>query len=1290
MLERAASSCINTTTRSLSRNCPRKLHSNRKLHSAFWHHGAGDLQLPSWWTIIEPIAAAVQKRDVNVGMLEFLYPPRTLALMRKISGGARVPRKDVDSTINRVSNGKARARKFSSLDSRRNDMASHILGFPNEARVDDHQFSSLMTEQPLPSYKVPEPLAMLQGTLAGPLPAHSESQAYETPWQLYLQLKPENRTQRLIVSLLNYISFSTRQTESVRSIFLLQSPALTPQRGQQSNATTYYSAILSLLHRNALPAAVSTHESAIQEGGKGYTGTNILLAHLLQREEWDMALQVYTTKMASLSEADKDWLGDDRTSVWDVVEKLPELSSLVTPFLFRAKAKLDTTYAHIRTFVTDLTVKASIAAIASGNPERVWPLLRHLQKMDILSPKVYEILLPSASNSLRETELARPGYVTRFTLLKKLWVEYRSLPDIHPSSPLMDQIIEAVLLHNLPRSHIRDRISENEVLEDYKRFLHLETLPEDISLLLMQSYASTGDVERATELVDQLRESEAPQMSAEIIAAWLMCIATGPNPLQTITEMNKFREQEHWTPDAPSYAAILEAYFCANDTDNLYKTFNILIETNVPLTPQILLPILITLSNHGHAQIITSVLELAKAQDLAITVPLFTTLVKSHSSTHNIPAAMEAAEAVTQAWRQGQIDGPVTEIWNAILKYVARYGNFKGVNEIFARMGNEGVEVDGESYRGILMGLCKNGKVEIAEKMLGQVLEEKGIVVLPEYYAVVMRGWCENGIFDKGIELFRGMESKGIEPDEACMVEFMRLLCRKALRRPLDEVSPAESKKEHDFAEELLTVFEGLQRPEAVEAAEIAMIREFGTAKKWEGVQLWVQVYEERIKGEMSTAVLEALMSAAARCERWDDIGDYWTRFLRQAEEFARVGDVELVLPAVDEVTSESLAVTKEEDSSSATENDALAHLEHETSWSGLPLDFKDHSNVTGELLETPAGTPHSEKLQLIPSRRESISTALKFYIDSLVARNESRETLKEMVDDLRSQGWELNALALNAYIRALIGKRPLENELLVDLEEEEEVEQEYMSSESAYVGATTREGDGTFPSPAVAALSRLPKLPAITPTPPPPLPSTEHIIHAFAQAEQYLSPSFPGWIRERATPIPKDKESICCEGYHFMDTTSMPRVSRLQTLSFETILDLRDILSSVEDRANTTRTPAPITFPPYLPSTSPYPLASHSPSYHTTAEDTTNYRDLFTKSHRLAPLTIRITSTVPLLWVPDNKDPGLYGDRMERRGVMGKGAGDWGYKERFVGGSVDLGGQERFADLRGWRWARE
>ena len=95
MLERA-STCLESGGRQLFRAPKPCLRSRRALPSTLWHHGAGDLTLPTWSAAASitqntggDVDDAAAKKTIGDPrrqdgvLLDFLYPEKTLALLRR-------------------------------------------------------------------------------------------------------------------------------------------------------------------------------------------------------------------------------------------------------------------------------------------------------------------------------------------------------------------------------------------------------------------------------------------------------------------------------------------------------------------------------------------------------------------------------------------------------------------------------------------------------------------------------------------------------------------------------------------------------------------------------------------------------------------------------------------------------------------------------------------------------------------------------------------------------------------------------------------------------------------------------------------------------------------------------------------------------------------------------------------------------------------------------------------------------------------------------------------------------
>jgi hypothetical protein len=861
MLERAVS-CLNSSSRHLSRrsHCP-----VRQLHSSFWHHGAGDLDLPSWWSVIQPIAAVVARSEgdgKDVGMLDFLYPPKTLALMKKITIHS------VEGVV-RTRKEMSRARSFSSRSGLHRDIdfvtaVMNATGRSNiqqeyappdaeSVEVSDHVLSSLMAEQPQPRYRVSDPMELLRQTLDGSLPAYSGSDDFEAAWQLYLQISPDDRSQHLLVSLLNYLSFSSRHIDEVRTMFLLGSNQL----GQPGTATSYWSAIVSQLRRGSMEKAVVSHEHAIQASTSGYTGTNLLLAHLFHQRRWDLALQVYTTKMASIQEADKDWLRHDRTNVWDLVEKLPELTQTTNQFLFHVKNHADYKFPHVRHFIDQISLKAGLLGVANGNHRSVWRLMQALKTMGLDTPHLHQAIISSLTSHLSQSHPYRLGFVAKYQLLLDLYGRYRSLPNVQPPIELLNGVAKVIIESEMPHSKRQSDVSN--VLWDYELLLGIKPLPIPVQHLVMRMHAKRGEVEKVHEMFDAMRAGG--NVTTEAAHALLLVHARDGGPREVLHQINRLRHSNGWVPDETCWAIVLEEYAREDNLERCFQAFNNVLKLHSEsLSSQTFFPLLNLCAARGSSRTIIELLELAKSNKVSIDMAMFSTLIVAHCNNKDLTAAEEAAESLTQAWKLGQLEGSITDVWNIILAALAQQRDLASTNRVLQHIQEQGISVDSMTYLSIMTALCEDNQHDTAWSLLTKTLPQKDLLVLPAHYAAVMKGFRSKSSkrcaqLDKSIHAYEHMLQAGIEPDASTKLEYLRAKILQQGSSHWDPESDEYSRVEtevngllDELAQSRQTIpsFEGRTFDStAYDVAMQSLILQHAQAGKFNVAHKWVRVYRD-------------------------------------------------------------------------------------------------------------------------------------------------------------------------------------------------------------------------------------------------------------------------------------------------------------------------------------------------------------------------------------------------------------------------------------------------------------
>ncbi|GAB1319011.1 CoxI translation protein CYA5 [Madurella fahalii] len=297
MLERTAASiepCSLQRVLPTSRTC---LQSRRQLHTAFWHHGAADLELLD--VVMRsphseqkgsaiPIQSSTKPDTMTTGstvLLDFLYPGGFMALLRRpystrslhLESSSRPPK-----PLSRLFTSSAPYRSHPPTD-------SQVTG---EGLLEEHAVEPECWEPPLeekeperPASREPTPTFADPDALRRLL--HSDSSiSYDQIFQLYTHLKPTHKTE-FRTDVVLALSSSTRSVEALRinDLFALY----------QTNEWTEQvvcAAIKAQLTLHNAPAAMSVFRAAVQQRGFG-RGLDYLAAYGLEHSTWSIVLEAW-------------------------------------------------------------------------------------------------------------------------------------------------------------------------------------------------------------------------------------------------------------------------------------------------------------------------------------------------------------------------------------------------------------------------------------------------------------------------------------------------------------------------------------------------------------------------------------------------------------------------------------------------------------------------------------------------------------------------------------------------------------------------------------------------------------------------------------------------------------------------------------------------------------------------------------------------------------------------------------------------------------------------------------
>ncbi|PKA65748.1 Pentatricopeptide repeat-containing protein [Apostasia shenzhenica] len=101
--------------------------------------------------------------------------------------------------------------------------------------------------------------------------------------------------------------------------------------------------------------------------------------------------------------------------------------------------------------------------------------------------------------------------------------------------------------------------------------------------------------------------------------------------------------------------------------------------------------------------------------------------------------------------------------WNSMISGFAQHGYGKKALEIFRELENQGLEMDGITFIGVIMACTHTGLVEEGRKYFDSMVEDHGIRATMEHYACMVDLYGRAGKLEEAMEVIEGMPFKSDE-----------------------------------------------------------------------------------------------------------------------------------------------------------------------------------------------------------------------------------------------------------------------------------------------------------------------------------------------------------------------------------------------------------------------------------------------------------------------------------------------------------------------------------------------
>ena len=810
--------------------------SRRSLHSAFWAHGAGDINLPSWWLeflqrtsnerplFFRRIAKTAKRYIPSIlksGLgLDFLYPPKALSLARRLLAEDTSTSLQPSYSHKKVGHG---VRRFA-------DLASDKI-VNDEKQAEETEIPTVARENE----------AEVDQSVITP------TEGYEVRQRSWVDLED-----------------SSTQEEGLGSEFrhLVQRLTWYRRLWDELQVLPEYTADVETLTTERADVLwdrleeVSSHAADLALGYAQFVRTKALPSNTDTWAPLDFARIIKACYLSS----------PPKTSIW-VGDNV--MARLMVSKFFKKALDHGKESASLQT-ILDLTLSFSDWALADTalinfqscrDISDFWASLsgfdtKVLGERIIMMSKTYA--MPVAQQSLIDSPFLANYSTISTRLLSHAFREFFSRPITPDFDPLM-------------LWQIWNALSKTELQKDVyfasavKQLLGPSKSMSKTSLLTIQAYrtweesgsalGSTHNYDIVVQLFRRLRHLHHPGSRAvfgdlrerfgppspSIYRAMLKELAYHGEAEKYSETLKDFMEHCDTGPLQPLLADLIRAYAQRGDSIGAERVFdsialdyglepdvscwNAILATHARVSgaPEVLAwiskmednyvqpiaethrIILRSFCNRGEMDSALALLDHIEKNGFPLDSHMITTLVFGHTQNGDLDAAEKLVlDAVTN-----KISGAKTKMWNIILYAYAILGHMDEVQHLHERMLQEGIPEDADTHAAILQVTCSTKFPNLGLKIIREIMIPKGLLPSSFHFSIIIAGFLRTKEYARAFQAARQMKELGVEPD----VGTKLLLIRAAVGQSIEDTERDEEGKtmfekiDLDAAEKLLDYF---------------------------------------------------------------------------------------------------------------------------------------------------------------------------------------------------------------------------------------------------------------------------------------------------------------------------------------------------------------------------------------------------------------------------------------------------------------------------------------------------
>ncbi|KAI4197191.1 MAG: hypothetical protein LQ350_006079 [Teloschistes chrysophthalmus] len=801
MIERAAT-CLENGGKHILHIPKKPFRKYRSLHSAFWSHGAGDINLPAWWHAFLQVPShsnhfwpskdsAVPLREkasdnASLRFLDFLYPSQTLAFIHKCvsENTATLRRRRRLQILSQRSRAYTSSADTSADEPSNKDIAADNSSAPS---APEDGTSGAVTEE-----AVPDPRVKLHELLF----SEDESTTMHQLWRMYQQ------TQELSLSLdpgdldtlFKKLNASQWTIDLERTRELLDSVAPSSRR-----ASHYTCAISASLKLDEFKRAMDIHQEAALRV-RGSFGSSLVFLYAMLHSHWHAATAIWQqfedSKEVYFGPQDI-WDGFDALTLTDRMKRAQGALQFAQYTMSPTKDSIvvNTTRArHLAWSLVQRTLQVRRTNFELSSQKLLLAEAQRIERPGFLLYKnaiIQNFDVAKSENSLAHREWG-------FHLYHMLRTELNMLPDA--------ELIKVFLR----TSYFVDNLEGMyEALEDYRKS------PEGINpwayQTLMSGFARHGDFDTVNQLFQEATNrfgtEDVPIYARELLNA---CFRRAEID-RAIGIAEWLQEKYNYLPDLQAWHTLLRTYSRVGDCDGAMALFEKLVESNIRPDGSTYAILMNMFARVGDYDATSILYERAMSEGIEMNADMVTCLVLAQTRSGR---SDEAAETVEEALKMGlgvdehsaaHLSGDYTRtrMWNALLEHYAMEGHLDRVSETTKRMQSNKVAFDGYTYAALMRAFIIKDKqmIQYADKILKDVMPKAQVPATALHYGILMSAYQGARNYKAVFFLYQRMLALGVKSTFSVQLPFMKAAAEIDEREREQEREQLDQHAEGDVAE---------------------------------------------------------------------------------------------------------------------------------------------------------------------------------------------------------------------------------------------------------------------------------------------------------------------------------------------------------------------------------------------------------------------------------------------------------------------------------------------------------